>query len=166
VVHARKNEIQLLLRLEAKLEWHNERTRHPGEYETFREGMCDLSTIHDMCLAYGFQSINTLCVPLADLHNLAKAALANNGSQFKIIDGEWVTLKNSYCKDDKTKGTTHAARLERNANENFTTTAVEIIPLILGGHVIEVWGKLDTSEKNVIAHIVIRASFGLLLAQV
>jgi hypothetical protein len=32
VAHARKHEIQLLLRLKAKLEWHNERTRHPGEY--------------------------------------------------------------------------------------------------------------------------------------
>lgn len=93
MAHARKHEIQLLLRLEAKLEWHNERTRHPGEYKTFREGMCDLSTIHDMCLAYSFQSIDTLGLPLANLHNLAEAALANNGSQFEIIDGEWMTLK-------------------------------------------------------------------------
>jgi hypothetical protein len=74
--------------------------------------------------------------------------------------------KTGYNKDDKTKGTTHAARPERNTDENFTTSPVEIIPLILGGHVIKVWGKLDTSKKNVIAHIVIRASFGLLLAQV
>jgi hypothetical protein len=50
--------------------------------------MCDLSTIHNVCLAYSFQSIDTLCIPLADLHNLAKAAFANNGSQFEIIDGE------------------------------------------------------------------------------
>ena len=77
--HAREHEIQLLLRLEAKLEWHNERTCHPGKYETFRKGMCNLSTVHNMCLAYGFQSVDALCVPLADLHNLAKAAFANNG---------------------------------------------------------------------------------------
>jgi hypothetical protein len=50
--------------------------------------MCDLSTIDDMCLADGFQSIDTLCVPLADLHDLAKAAFANDGSQFEIVDGE------------------------------------------------------------------------------
>jgi hypothetical protein len=56
--------------------------------------MCDLSTIHDMCLAYSFQSIDTLGLPLADLHDLAEAALANNGSQFEIIDGEWMTLQN------------------------------------------------------------------------
>jgi hypothetical protein len=54
--------------------------------------MRNLSTIHNMCLAYGFQSVDALCVPLADLHNLAKAAFANNGGQFKIIDGEWMTL--------------------------------------------------------------------------
>ncbi len=86
--HAREHEIQLLLRLEAKLEWHNERTCHPREYEAFRKGMRNLSTIHNMCLAYGFQSVDALCVPLADLHNLAKAAFANNGGQFEIIDGE------------------------------------------------------------------------------
>ena len=88
VAHARKHEIQLLLGLKAKLEWHNKRTCHPGEYEAFREGMCDLSTIHDMCLTYGFQSIDALCVPLADLHNLAKAAFANHSSQLEIINGE------------------------------------------------------------------------------
>jgi hypothetical protein len=72
----------------------------------------------------------------------------------------------SYCKDDRTKGTTHAARLEGNADENFTAPAVEIIPLILGGDVIKVWGELNTPEKDVVAHVIIRASFGLLLAQV
>jgi hypothetical protein len=50
--------------------------------------MRNLSTIHNMCLAYGFQSVDALCVPLADLHNLTKAAFANNGGQFEIIDGE------------------------------------------------------------------------------
>ena len=74
--------------------------------------------------------------------------------------------RENYCKDDKTKGITHAARLEGNTNKNFTPAAVEIIPLIAGGHVIEVWGELDTAEKNVIAHIVVRASFGLFLSQV
>lgn len=88
VGHAREDEIQLLFRLEAKLEWHNERTCHPGEYETFCKGMRNLSTIHNMCLPYGFQSVDALCVPFADLHNLAKAAFANNGGQFEIIDGE------------------------------------------------------------------------------
>ena len=90
--HARENEIQLLFRLEAKLEWDDERTCHPGEYETFRKGMGNLSTIHNMCFAYGFQSVNALCVALADLHNLAKATFANNSGQFEIIDGEGMTL--------------------------------------------------------------------------
>jgi hypothetical protein len=60
----------------------------------------------------------------------------------------------------------HAARLEGNTNENFATTAVEIIPLILSGRVIKVWGELDTAEEDVIAHVVVRASFWLLLSQV
>lgn len=72
----------------------------------------------------------------------------------------------SHCKDNKTKRATHAARLEGDANEDFATTTVEIIPLILNGLVIEVWSELDTPEKDVIAHVVIRASFGLLLSQV
>jgi hypothetical protein len=72
----------------------------------------------------------------------------------------------SHCKDNKTKRATHAARLEGDADENFATTTVEIIPLILGGRVIEVWSELDTPEEDVIAHIVIRASFRYLLSQV
>ncbi len=91
---AREHEIQLLFRLKAKLEWDNERICHPGEYETFRKGMCDLSTIHNMPLTYGFQSVDALCVPLADLHNFAKATFSNNSCQFKVIDCERMTLNN------------------------------------------------------------------------
>ncbi len=50
--------------------------------------MGNLSTIHNMCLTYGLQSVDALCVPLADLHNLTKATFANNGGQFEIIDSE------------------------------------------------------------------------------
>ena len=88
VADAREHKIKLLLRLEAKLEWHNERIGHPGEHETFRKGMSDLPTIHDVGLAYGFQSVDTLCVPFADLHDLAKTAFANDGGQFEIVDGK------------------------------------------------------------------------------
>ena len=72
----------------------------------------------------------------------------------------------SHCNDNKTKRATHAARLEGHADENFATTTVEIIPLILSGRVIKVWSELNTPEEDIIAHVVIRASFGLLLAQV
>jgi hypothetical protein len=88
VAHAREHKIQLLLRLKAKLEGYNEMTRHPGEHETFRKCMSDLSTIHNMGLANGLQSVYTLRVPFADLHNLAKTALADDRSQFEIIDGK------------------------------------------------------------------------------
>jgi hypothetical protein len=61
---------------------------------------------------------------------------------------------------------THAAWLEGNANKNFATATIEIIPLILSGHVVKVWGELDTSEEDVVAHVIISASFWLFLAQV
>jgi hypothetical protein len=54
--------------------------------------MRNLSTIHNMPLAYGLQSVDALGVPLADLHNLAKAAFSNNSCQFKVIDCERMTL--------------------------------------------------------------------------
>jgi hypothetical protein len=50
--------------------------------------MRDFPAIDDVRLADGLQSIDTLCIPLADLHNLAETAFANNGSQFKVINGE------------------------------------------------------------------------------
>ena len=88
MAHAREHKIQLLLRLKAELEWYNERARHPREHETFRKGMSDLSTIHNMSLANSLQSVNTLRVPFADLHNLAETAFADDRSQFEIVDGK------------------------------------------------------------------------------
>jgi hypothetical protein len=93
VAHAREHEIQLLLRLKAKLEWHNERTCDAGKHETFCEGMRNFPAIHDVRLAYGFQSIDTLCIPLANLHDLSETAFANNSSQFEVINGKWLALK-------------------------------------------------------------------------
>jgi hypothetical protein len=72
----------------------------------------------------------------------------------------------SHYKDNKTKRVTHTARLEGDADENFATTTVKIIPLVLSGRVVKVWSELDTTEEHVIAHVVIRASFRLLLSQV
>jgi len=62
--------------------------------------------------------------------------------------------------------TTHGAWLEGNANKNFATATIEIMPLILSGHVVKVWGELDTSEEDVVAHVVIGTTFWLFLAQV
>jgi len=54
--------------------------------------MRDLSTIDNMGLAYSLQGVDTLRIPLADLHNLAETAFANNRGQFEIVDGEWAAL--------------------------------------------------------------------------
>jgi len=62
------------------------------------------------------------------------------------------------------KRATHAAWLEGNANKNFATATVELIPLVLGGDVVKVWGEFDAPEENIVAHVVICASFWLFLA--
>lgn len=64
------------------------------------------------------------------------------------------------------KRATHTARLEGDADEDFATTTVEIIPLILSRRVIKVWSELDTPEKDVIAHVIVRASFRFFLSQI
>ena len=64
------------------------------------------------------------------------------------------------------KGATHATRLERNANENPSTAAVEVIPLVLSRNVIKVWREFDASKENVIAHVIVGAPLWLLLAQI
>ena len=60
----------------------------------------------------------------------------------------------------------HATRLEGNTNENSTSSAVEIVPLILSGHIVKVWGELDTPKEEVVAHIVVGTAFWFFLAQV
>ena len=50
--------------------------------------MGDLSTIHDVGLAYSFQSVDTLGVPFADLHDFAETAFADDRGQFEVIDGK------------------------------------------------------------------------------
>ena len=54
--------------------------------------MRDFSAIHNVCLAYCLQSIDTLGISLADLHDLAETAFSDHGSQFKVINGEWAAL--------------------------------------------------------------------------
>jgi hypothetical protein len=130
--------------------------------------MSDLPTIHDVGLAYSFQSVDTLRVLFADLHDFAETAFADDRGQFEVIDGKWVSLKDESMRrrTRRNERTTYAAWLEGDANKNFAIATVEIIPLILSGHVVKVRGELDTSEENVVAHVVIGTSFWLFLAQV
>jgi hypothetical protein len=60
----------------------------------------------------------------------------------------------------------HATRLEGNTNENFPASAVEIVPLILSGYVVKVWGELDTAKEDVVAHVVVSTALWLFLTQV
>ena len=54
--------------------------------------MRDLAAIHNMCLAYCLQGVDTLGISLADLHNLAETAFADYRGQFEIVNGEWAAL--------------------------------------------------------------------------
>jgi len=55
--HSREDQIQLLLRLEAKLQGYNKRIVHSRENESLRKGMRDLSSINDMLFPDRLQSI-------------------------------------------------------------------------------------------------------------
>ena len=91
-VNVRKDEVQLLLRLEAELERHDERAVHTRENETLSKRMRNLVPIDDVRLADRLQGVDTLCITLADLHNFAEAALANDRCEFEIIDSQRVAL--------------------------------------------------------------------------
>ena len=91
-INIRKDEVQLLLRLEAELERHDERAVHTRENETLSKRMRNLVPINDVRLADRLQGIDTLCITLADLHDLAEAALANDCREFEIIDSQRVAL--------------------------------------------------------------------------
>lgn len=75
--------------LKGKLEWNNEWTVHQGENCTFCQDVCDFSwALGNVCLADRLQGIDTLRILFPDLHDLAKAALADDFKEIKGLDGE------------------------------------------------------------------------------
>jgi hypothetical protein len=63
-------EVELLGRLEGKLEGDNEWTIDFGEYGPFGQGMCDFRSRDDMGFPNGFESVNSERVAFTDLHYL------------------------------------------------------------------------------------------------
>ena len=59
---------------------------HTRENETLSKRMRNLVPINDVRLADRLQRVDTLCITLADLHDLAEATLANDRSKLEIID--------------------------------------------------------------------------------
>lgn len=68
--HSRKNQIQLLFRLEAKFQWHDERVVHPRENESFRKGMRNLSSFDNVLFPDRLQSVYPAGIELPYLQDL------------------------------------------------------------------------------------------------
>ena len=50
--------------------------------------MSNFVSRYNVCFSDGFQSVNPPCVLLADLHDFAEGAFANDAKEFKIFDRE------------------------------------------------------------------------------
>jgi len=68
--NSRKDQIQLLFRLEAKFQWHDERVVHPRKNKSFRKGMRNLSSFDDMLFPDRLQSIYPAGIEFPYLQNL------------------------------------------------------------------------------------------------
>ena len=54
--------------------------------------MGDFTTLHNVLLPDGLQSIDTRGVTLSDLHDLAETALANDSNQLELVNRQRLTL--------------------------------------------------------------------------
>ena len=55
--------------------------------------MCDLIAVDDVRLTYGLEGVDSLCVALADLHDLTKTAFANDSNELEVINAQRVALQ-------------------------------------------------------------------------
>lgn len=88
----RKDEVKLLFRLEAELQRCNERALDACKHETLSKCVCNLIAVDNVRLADGLQGVDALRITLADLHDLAKAALANDSNQLEVVDPKRLAL--------------------------------------------------------------------------
>jgi hypothetical protein len=83
------DQIQLIRRLERKLERHDEWIVYERQHSSLRENVGNLTRAgSDVRLADRFECIDPLRVLLAHLHHFAKAALADDLEQIKRLDCE------------------------------------------------------------------------------
>lgn len=104
---------------------------------------------------------------------LSKATLANDGDKLKVFQlqrGALSSYRKSGCNPKKVYlGCTYTARLKSHRDLNSTLTAREIIPLVLPMRLVKVGHESDTTEVDIVAHIIrntVAATFRLLRAQV
>jgi hypothetical protein len=79
--YLRKNQVQLLLRLETEFQRDYERAVNLCQNKTFREGMRNFVTVDDVDFPDGFKSVNTSCISFPNLHNLHHEALGSVKTQ-------------------------------------------------------------------------------------
>ena len=68
--YSRKDQIQLLFRLEAKFQWHDERVVHPRENKSLRKGMRNLSSFDNVLFPDRLQSVYPAGIEFAYLQDL------------------------------------------------------------------------------------------------
>jgi hypothetical protein len=66
----RQDQVELLFRLEAELEWHDEWIVHTCKDEALGQRMGDFVPIHNVYLSDGLERVDTRCIALPDLEDL------------------------------------------------------------------------------------------------
>ena len=74
----RQDKVQFGRGLEAELERDDERIVHLSQDCPLGQRMCDLIAGCDVGFANGLERVDSRCVPLSDLHDLAETALSDN----------------------------------------------------------------------------------------
>jgi hypothetical protein len=138
-----QHQVQLLLRLEAELQRHDERIVDSSKDEALSKSMRDLVAIHDMGLADRFNCIYALRISLPSLEDFPETTLSDQTRELEGLDGQRLA----------------GAGLECNTNLDFPLTASKLVPLIMRAKMVEVRGELDASEEDVVTHIVSKTIF-------
>lgn len=83
------DQVQLIWVLERKLQGHDKGVVDQGKDSSLGQNVGDLTgTRRDVCLADSLESIDSLSILLADLHNLSEATLANDLEQIKGFNSQ------------------------------------------------------------------------------
>ncbi len=91
-VHKREHEVQLLRRLERKLQRHNKGVVDLGEDGPLRQGMRDFGERYDLGFADDLDCVDAVGILFPYLHDLAKAASAHELQEFEVVDAQLAGL--------------------------------------------------------------------------
>ena len=135
-VDEREAQVELLGVLERELERANERIVDLAEHGAFRQGVRDLGPADDVRLLDDLEGVDSARVLLPDLHDLAKAALADDLEQVKVGNVE-----------RPLRG------LELALDVEAADAVGRVDPRVDGLARIEDWREFDAAEINIVAHV-------------